>query len=84
MYILQLGDIVRSHCLGWHLDTQLVLSFDVFRRKGITEAMFKLHSSIQVWTKENKPKLNGDKIEEIVLFSLQFNRREIDIDKNLN
>ena len=75
IYTLPVGDIIRHHCINYHLyadDTQLYISFNPKIPGDLVVALFRLQnciSDIRNWMIINKLKLNDSKTEFFVIAS---------------
>ena len=72
IYVLPVGNIIRSYGLKFHMyadDVQLYIHFDPKDNDSINFALGRLSSCIdalKIWMKENMLKLNDDKTEFFV------------------
>ena len=73
MYTSPIGDILREHCIDFHLyadDTQLYVTFETSSLEEMEFAKCKVEacvSEIDKWMMSNKLKLNTDKTEVLLL-----------------
>jgi hypothetical protein len=84
LYTTPLGDIIRQHCINYHMyadDTQLYVAFDLCGQKpidNILPSVLKCISDIQNWMALNHLKLNNDKTE-VVIFGKKQHRAKLSV-----
>ena len=84
IYLLPLGKLIGKHGLELHIyadDTQLYLAIKPITQQAVDKGVGRLEgclTDIYTWMSQNKPKLNADKTEVLVLI-IPRQRAEISV-----